>query len=98
MTLLPGSHRLLVTWALLMGLTVVSMLSARLDQATQWQALPLGSAGLVLLASGFKAHRVLMVYLNLRIAGPAWRGAFVGLLGLTLALIAGGYLVARWMG
>ena len=67
---------------------------ARLD-ADAWQALPLWSAALVLLATGFKAQRLLMVYLNLRMATPAWKGAFVGLVTLTLALIGAGYLVAR---
>lgn len=94
MTLLPGSRRLLTTWATLMALTLLSMVSARLDQQS-WQALPLWSAGLVVAATGFKAQRLLMVYLNLRAATPAWRGAFVGLVLLTLALIAGGYLAAR---
>ncbi|MCH4563052.1 hypothetical protein MKP05_07905 [Halomonas sp. EGI 63088] len=54
-----------------------------------------GLNSLVLLATGFKAYRLLMVYLNLRAATPAWQGAFVGLVVLMLALIAGGYLVAR---
>lgn len=94
MTSLPGTRRLLTTWALLMGLTVVSMGSALLD-ADDWQTLPLWSAGLVILATGFKAQRLLMVYLNLRKATPAWRGAFVGLVILTLALIGAGYLVGR---
>jgi hypothetical protein len=94
MTSLPGTRRLLTTWALLMALTVLSMVSARLDQ-DDWQALPLWSAGLVVVATGFKAQRLLMVYLNLRAATPAWKGAFVGLVLLTLTLIAGGYLAAR---
>ncbi len=94
MTTLPGTRRLLTTWALLMALTVLSMVSARLDQ-DNWQALPLWSAGLVIAATGFKAQRLLMVYLNLRAATPAWKGAFVGLVVLTLTLIAGGYLAAR---
>ncbi|MBB3190370.1 hypothetical protein [Halomonas cerina] len=94
MTALPGTRRLLITWATLMGLTVVSMVSARLNQ-DDWQALPLWSAALVILATGFKAQRLLMVYLNLRAATPAWKGTFVGLVVLTLALIAGGYLAAR---
>ncbi|XKE45355.1 cytochrome C oxidase subunit IV family protein [Halomonas organivorans] len=96
MTTLPGARRLLIAWATLMVLTLISMVSARLEEAAQWQALPLWSASLVLLATAFKAHQVLMVYLNLRAAGSAWRGAFVGLLAVTLALIAGGYLAARW--
>jgi hypothetical protein len=95
MTPLPGTRRLVVTWALLMALTVIAMVSARLDQA-EWQSLPLWSAGLVLLATGFKAHRVLMVYLNLRAATPAWKGIFIGLILLTLALIAAGYLAGRF--
>lgn len=97
MTSLPGTRRLLTTWALLMALTVLSMVSARLDQ-DDWQALPLWSAGLVVAATGFKAQRLLMVYLNLRAATPAWKGAFMGLVVLTLALIAGSYLVARLAG
>ncbi|MDI5891184.1 hypothetical protein [Halomonas rhizosphaerae] len=94
MTMLPGTRRLLITWATLMALTVLSMVSARLDQGN-WQALPLWSAGLVVAATGFKAQRLLMVYLNLRAATPAWKGTFVGLVVVTLGLIAGGYLAAR---
>jgi len=94
MTSLPGTRRLLTTWALLMGLTLIAMVSARLDADTG-QALPLWSAGLVIIATGFKAQRLLMVYLNLRAATPAWKGTFVGLVVVTLALIAGGYLMAR---
>ena len=62
MTDLPGTRRLLTTWALLMGLTLLSMVSARLDQGS-WQALPLWSAGLVVAATGFKAQRVLTLAL-----------------------------------
>ena len=97
MTSLPGTRRLLITWATLMALTLLSMISARLDQDS-WQALPLWSAGLVIAATGFKAQRLLMVYLNLRAATPAWKGTFMGLVILTLALIAGGYLAAQLTG
>ncbi|MDW7745478.1 hypothetical protein [Halomonas sp.] len=48
-----------------------------------------GLNSLVLLATGFKAHRLLMVYLNLR-------GAVMSLVILTLALIADGYLITRF--
>ncbi|WP_346795931.1 cytochrome C oxidase subunit IV family protein [Halomonas sp. Bachu 37] len=95
MTTLPGTRRLLVTWGILMALTLASMVSARLDQG-DWQALPLWSAGLILAATFFKAHRVLMVYLNLRAATPAWKGIFIGLMLVTLALIAAGYLAGRF--
>ncbi|UYG03991.1 hypothetical protein OCT51_01120 [Halomonas sp. LR3S48] len=94
MTALPGTHRLIVTWLSLMALTLVAMFSARLDQAS-WEPLPLASALLVLVATGFKAQRLLMVYLNLRAATPAWKGTFVGLVLLTLALIGAGYAAPR---
>ncbi|QFU00200.1 hypothetical protein FIU83_00910 [Halomonas sp. THAF5a] len=94
MTPLPSTRRLLATWATLMALTLLSMLSACLDQH-DWQALPLWSAALVIAATGFKAQRLLMVYLNLRAATPAWRGTFMGLVLLTLALIGAGVQAAR---
>ncbi|TFH87709.1 hypothetical protein EQG41_06430 [Billgrantia azerbaijanica] len=94
---LPGTRRLLATWLTLMALTLVAMLSARLDQDS-WEPLPLVSALLVLMVTGFKAQRLLMVYLNLRAATPAWKGTFVGLVILTLTLIGGGYLAPRLVG
>ncbi|MFW3615221.1 hypothetical protein [Billgrantia antri] len=94
MTALPGTRRLIVTWLMLMVLTLVAMFSARLDQ-TSWMPLPLWSALLVLAATGFKAQRLLMVYLNLRASTPAWKGTFVGLVLLTLALIGAGYAAPR---
>ncbi|SDI97237.1 hypothetical protein [Billgrantia gudaonensis] len=94
MTALPGTRRLLATWLTLMGLTLVAMLSARLDQGS-WAPLPLWSAALVLIVTGFKAQRLLMVYLNLRAATPAWKGTFMGLVILTLALIGAGYAAPR---
>lgn len=95
-TTLPGARRLLLTWAILMGLTLVSMLSARLDDAAGWRALPLWGALVVLASTGFKAHQVLMVYLNLRTSTPGWKGAFLGLALVILGLILSGYLAARF--
>ena len=92
---LPGARRLLITWAILMGLTLVSMFSAQLAGEARWQALPLWSAALLLLSTGFKAHQVLMVYLNLRASTAGWQGLVIGLTVLTLGLIGFGYLVAR---
>ncbi|RDB44299.1 hypothetical protein DU490_03335 [Halomonas sp. DQ26W] len=91
----PATHRLLITWAMLMGLTLVTMLSAQLGGDARLQALPLWSAGLLLLSTAFKAHQVLMTYLGLRDASAAWRGAFIGLVLLTLLLVASGYLLAQ---
>ncbi|WP_033336964.1 cytochrome C oxidase subunit IV family protein [Thioalkalivibrio thiocyanodenitrificans] len=95
---LPGTRRLLITWAVLMGLTLVSMLSAQLGGEARLQALPLWSALLLLLSTGFKAHQVLMVYLNLRTSTAAWKGTFIGLAVVTLAVIGSGYVMARFAG
>ncbi|SHE33741.1 Cytochrome C oxidase subunit IV [Modicisalibacter ilicicola DSM 19980] len=94
-TTLPSSRRLVLTWATLMGLTLISMISARLDADAEWQALPLWGALLVLVSTGFKAHQVLMTYLNLRVSSPGWKGAFLGLALVILGVILSGYLAAR---
>lgn len=96
MIALPGKKRLITTWGVLMVLTVVSMVSARLDQ-DGWQALPLWSAALVVLVTGFKAQQILLVYLNLRQSSSTWKGTFIGVITLTLLLISAGYLYARLM-
>ncbi|WP_373182101.1 cytochrome C oxidase subunit IV family protein [Halomonas campaniensis] len=90
-----ATRRLLITWAVLMGLTLITMASARLGGEARLEALPLWSAALLLATTFFKAHRVLMVYLGLRASTPAWRGAFTGLTLFTLLLVGAGYLVAQ---
>ncbi len=90
-----ATRRLLITWAVLMGLTLITMASARLGGEARLEALPLWSAGLLLAPTFFKAHRVLMVYLGLHASTPAWRGAFTGLTLFTLLLVGAGYLVAQ---
>lgn len=90
-----ATRRLLITWAVLTGLTLVAMLSAQLGGDARLTALPLWSAGLLLATTFFKAHRVLMVYLGLGASTPAWRGAFTGLTLFTLLLVGGAYLVAQ---
>jgi hypothetical protein len=89
------TRRLLITWAVLMGLTLITMASARLGGEARLEALPLWSAALLLATTFFKAHRVLMVYLGLGASTPAWRGAFTGLTLFTLLLVGAGYLVAQ---
>jgi hypothetical protein len=90
-----ATRRLLITWAVLMGLTLITMASARLGGEARLEALPLWSAGLLLATTFFKAHRVLMVYLGLHASTPAWRGAFTSLTLFTLLLVGAGYLVAQ---
>ena len=88
---LPGRKRLLMTWLTLMGLTLFSMWSAQLGDESRALSLPLWSIALVLLSAGFKVQQILMVYLNLRVSSPGWRGSFLGLLATTLLLIGLGY-------
>lgn len=90
-----ATRRLLFTWAALVGLTLLAMASARLGGDARLAALPAWSAALLLATTFFKAQRILMVYLGLADATPAWRGVFVGLVLGTLALVASGYLAAR---
>lgn len=90
------TRTLLLTWTSLMLLTLVSMLSAQLGAEARVQALPLWSAALLLVVTGFKAWKVLSVYLGLAIAPSSWRGLFIGALFLMFALISGGYLFARF--
>jgi len=90
-----ATRRLLITWAVLMGLTLITMLSAQLGGDARLAALPLWSAGLLLATTFFKVHRVLMVYLGLGEASSGWRGAFAGLILVTLLLVGAGYLYAR---
>lgn len=90
-----ATHRLLITWAVLMGFTLITMASAHLGGEARLQALPLWSAALLLATTFFKTYRVLMVYLGLGASTPAWRGAFTGLTLFTLLLVGAGYLVAQ---
>ena len=83
---LPSRKRLLITWLTLMGLTLFSMCSAQLSEDAHALTLPLWSVALVLLSAGFKVQQILMVYLNLRISSSGWRGGFLCLLAVTLAL------------
>lgn len=84
---LPGRNRLLATWLILMSLTLFSMWSAQLGGESIALSLPPWSIALVLLSAGFKVRQILMVYLNLRVSSPGWRGGFLGLLAATLMLI-----------
>lgn len=93
---LPDKRRLLSTWLILMTLTLLSMLSAQLTNTAVWLPLPLWSAVLVLASTGFKVHRVLMVYLNLRVSSAGWKGGFLCLLAITLLVIFSGYVAARY--
>lgn len=81
------SRRLLGAWALLVGLTVVSLVVALgLGQAEGGRI----AAAVALAASYLKARAVLDHFMDLRRAGPGWRGVFAGL----LVVVLGGLLAA----
>lgn len=91
---LPGNKRLLITWLLLMALTLLSMWSAQLSSQSGWLPLPLWGVAVVLLSAGFKFQQILMVYLNLRVSSSGWKNGFVCLLAATIVLIFGAYAAA----
>lgn len=90
-TVHPGPRLLLLNWAILVTLTLVSMFSALLD-ATDWQPLPTMSAMLVLAATLFKCRQIMWVYLNLRTAGRTWRVLLASLALLSVGIIAAAIL------
>lgn len=89
---LPGYRRLLATWAALMALTILAMISAQLGDDSFRSALPWWSIVLVLASAGIKVHEILMVYLNLRASSTGWKAGFLCLLIAALVLILGAYL------
>jgi hypothetical protein len=94
---LPGPRRLLITWGILMGLTLLSLASAQVTGEGRLAPLAWWSAALVLVATFYKVRQILMVYLNLRVSTATWRGTFIAFLLLTLALIGLGYAVANYL-
>lgn len=91
---LPGNKRLLITWLLLMALTLVSMWSAQLDSQSGWLPLPLWGIAIVLFSAGFKVQQILMIYLNLRVSSSGWKGGFISLLAATVILVFLAYVAA----
>jgi hypothetical protein len=91
---LPGNKRLLITWLMLMTLTLVSMWSAQLGGDAQTLSLPLWGIALVLASAGFKVQQILMVYLNLRASSSGWQAGFICLLVATVGWVFLGYLFA----
>ncbi len=79
----PSPWRLVVAWALLMGLTIATM---RAGQVTDASTLGLGSFAALLLVGWGKVGVILTTYLNLRTA-PVWRDGLMVLVGLILAIV-----------
>ena len=79
----PETRRLILTWAILMGLTTALGLSGDVAHPTRLSALWLAVIGLVTLT---KARLVLARYLRLETA-PSFLSGFTGALVMTVALI-----------
>lgn len=93
----PSRRTLLLTWLLLVLLTLATMLGAGLagDPATV-APLALWQIGLVLILAAVKARQILRIYLNLRVSTPGWRGMFVTFVVIITALIwAAAWLVGQ---
>lgn len=83
---------LVVTWLVLMALTLVSMVGGLLDgDPHSVQALPLLSVAVILAATVLKARGILRVYLGLQASGPGWRGFFAFLVLAICGLILAGH-------
>lgn len=90
---LPTRRHLLLTWAVLMGLTVASLVAGRAGGdggSLGWTAV-----AAVLAVTFFKARQILMVYLNLRASTAMWRTTLAALVLVTCLVIMAGYLLAQ---
>ena len=79
----PETRRLLLTWGLLMVLTIALGVSGDVARPTRLSAVWLAVIGLVMLV---KARLVLARYLRLEVA-PAFLSGFTGALAMTVAVI-----------
>lgn len=86
--------RLVATWAVLIGLTSLSLVAG--DAATAGAIRPLGVVAvvLVLAASFFKAQQILWSYLQLGRSTLAWKATFVSFLLFICLLILSAYALA----
>ncbi len=76
---LPNKKLLIVTWLLLMALTLASMYWGKASSGSQ-EVLGLSWVGLVLAVTVIKARQILYVYLNLRQSTGGWRAFFMAFL------------------
>lgn len=85
------SRRLALTWAVLVGLTLVSLVAVL---GFGHSEAGLAAVAVALTASFLKTRMVLDHFLDLRRAGPGWRGFFNGALLLILLILFSTYLAA----
>ena len=87
---LPTVSLLIKAWALLMALTIGTMIAGRVTSAA---SLGLIWTSILMVITWAKARTILMVYLNLRAAPAHWRTGFSASLVFLLLLILGIYAI-----
>lgn len=92
---LPGRQRLVRTWGLLMVLTGASMAGGLVSLGQDSVVASWSGVLLVAVATLFKAHRIVMVYLNLRASTSGWRVGLVMYLTLTTLVVFAGYTLSQ---
>lgn len=87
----PRHVRLVTSWAVLIGLTVLSLTAG--DAAGSPSTHPLGliAVGLVLGAAFFKARQILWAFLGLGRSTRAWQATFIGFLLFICSIIFAAY-------
>ena len=81
---LPSARQIVITWLILMGLTVGTMIAGRVTSAA---SLGLAWTAVLLAITWAKARGILLVYLNLRAAPGHWRNGFGTALAFLLVLL-----------
>ena len=94
-TNLPGQRRLIQTWAILMALTCASMIGALAPMGERKDHLAWTAVLTIIAAAYYKAHRIVMVYLNLRASSSGWKGGLIAYLMLTTLVILGSYAISE---
>ena len=81
---LPTTRDILLAWAVLMALTIGSMIAGKVTSAA---SLGIAWTAALLVITWAKAQRILLVYLNLRAAPAHWRTGFSPALAFMLILL-----------
>lgn len=79
-------------WLLLVGMTLLAMLTGIPSIEAPTQGMSWWAVLLVLGATLGKVYLILMFYLDLRTSTPAWRGLFVSLILVTLSLVGAAFV------
>ncbi|WP_419902299.1 cytochrome C oxidase subunit IV family protein [Kiloniella sp.] len=88
--------RLLLTWVLMSGLTIISMLSGDvLETKGHTKSIGLVSVSILMMITLFKCRLLLLDFLELRHSTKGWRRGFIFVILLITTMIAAAYALAR---